>query len=91
MQLTDHIKTVGVFRRKSTGEYLISQEDAYTLGVSAGFLWTNNIEGATTYPLCDYEETIRSLRAHGEITFNNEIEVVVVTFNGYVVGESFAP
>jgi hypothetical protein len=87
----DHIKTVGVFRRKATGEYLISQEDAYMLGSSAGFLWTNNIEGATTYPLCEYEDTIRSLRAHGEITFNNEIEVVVVTFNGYVVGESFTP
>jgi hypothetical protein len=90
MQLTDHIKTVGVFRR-STGEYLISQEDAYMLGTSSGFLWTNNIEGATTYPLCDYEETLRKLRALGEITFNNEIEVVVVMFTGYVVGERFAP
>lgn len=91
MQLMDHLKTVGVFRHKSTGAYLIGPEDTYMLGSSSGFLWTNNIEGATTYPLCDYEETIRSLRAHGEITFNNEIEVVVVTFNGYVVGESFAP
>ena len=91
MQLMDHLKTVGVFRRKSTGEYLISPEDTYLLGSSAGFLWTNNIEGATTYPLCDYEETLRSLRALGLIVSNSEVEVVIVTFTGYTVGEGFAP
>lgn len=91
MQLMDHLKTVGVFRHKATGEYLISPEDTYILGSSSGFLWTNNIEGATTYPLCDYEDTIRSLRALGLIVHNNEVEIVVVEFNGYTVRESFAP